>query len=85
MGERGTSKPSDPLNTELKLNRLAEKAVPKDVFGNRDPKAVTAQVEKLRSKLVGAKATGRRVVKELHSPSTGKTKIIYDDGTFEIK
>lgn len=76
MGERGTSKPSDPLNTELKLNRLAEKAVPKDVFGNRDPKAVTAQVEKLRSKLVGAKA----------QPKTGAdplvgTKTKYPSGT----
>ena len=76
MGERGTSKPSDPLNTELKLNRLAEITVPKDVFGNRDPKAVTAQVEKLRSKLVGAKA----------QPKTGAdplvgTKTKYPSGT----
>ena len=89
MGHRVEDKPGNPLNDELKVILIAEKDVPKDVFGNRDPKAVSASAENVKKRLgIGAKSTpgvGKKVVKELYSQSTGKTKIIYDDGTFEIK
>lgn len=51
--DAGGTKPVDPVAQELRLYRVGEKRVPKDVFGNRDPKAVEAEKEAARTRLLG--------------------------------
>jgi len=54
----GSTKEADPLKTEKALISIAEKEVPKDVFGNRDPNAVDSAKERARAKLLGGKKSG---------------------------
>ena len=51
VGNRGIDKEPDPATREGKLYRMAMGLVPKDAFGNRDPKAVEAKVNELRGRM----------------------------------
>ena len=56
IGNRGAEKATDPVSQAGKLYRIAEKLVPKDVMGNRDPKAIEAKVGELKGRFGGGTA-----------------------------
>ena len=52
----GAEKPVNPLQAERLANQLAKDEVPKDAFGNRDPRAMATARDKARARFLAPKA-----------------------------